>query len=57
VLGLPETLHDCFFGVDEVLTGIASAHTKAWKAVFGEYLSRWATGTGDQFVPFGPIED
>jgi beta-phosphoglucomutase family hydrolase len=57
VLGLPETVHACLFDLDGVLTDTASVHTKAWKAMFDEYLSRRANRTGEQFVPFDPIDD
>jgi beta-phosphoglucomutase family hydrolase len=57
VLGLPETVHACLFDLDGVLTDTASVHTKAWKAMFDEYLSKRADSTGDQFVPFDPIDD
>lgn len=57
MLGLPATVHACLFDLDGVLTDTASVHTKAWKAMFDEYLSRRATSTGDQFVPFDPIDD
>jgi beta-phosphoglucomutase family hydrolase len=57
VLGLPETVHACLFDLDGVLTDTASVHTKAWKAMFDEYLSQRANSTGDQFVPFDPVDD
>jgi beta-phosphoglucomutase family hydrolase len=57
VLGLPETVHACLFDLDGVLTDTASVHTKAWKAMFDEYLAQRAARTGDQFVPFDPVDD
>jgi beta-phosphoglucomutase family hydrolase len=57
VLGLPETVHACLFDLDGVLTDTASVHTKAWKAMFDEYLSQRANSTGEQFVPFDPVDD
>jgi beta-phosphoglucomutase family hydrolase len=57
VLGLPETVHACLFDLDGVLTDTASVHTRAWKAMFDEYLSQRANNTGDQFVPFDPVDD
>jgi beta-phosphoglucomutase family hydrolase len=57
VLGLPETVHACLFDLDGVLTDTASVHTKAWKAMFDEYLKRRAERTGEPFVPFDPVSD
>ena len=52
VLGLPEKVRACLFDLDGVLTDTASVHTKAWKAMFDDYLSARAKRTGDKFVPF-----
>jgi beta-phosphoglucomutase family hydrolase len=57
VLGLPETVHACLFDLDGVLTDTASVHTRAWKAMFDEYLSQRATNTGGRFIPFDPVDD
>jgi beta-phosphoglucomutase family hydrolase len=57
VLGLPETVHACLFDLDGVLTDTASVHTKAWKAMFDDYLRQRAKRTGDEFVPFDPATD
>ncbi|WP_045374599.1 HAD family hydrolase, partial [Mycobacterium kyorinense] len=57
MLGLPETVRACLFDLDGVLTDTASVHTKAWKAMFDEFLKRRAERTGEQFVPFDPESD
>jgi beta-phosphoglucomutase family hydrolase len=57
VLGLPEKVRACLFDMDGVLTDTASVHTKAWKAMFDDYLSQRAQRTGDKFVPFDPAAD
>lgn len=57
VLGLPETVRACLFDLDGVLTNTASVHTKAWKAMFDQYLKQRAERTGEPFVPFDPVED
>jgi beta-phosphoglucomutase family hydrolase len=57
VLGLPETVHACLFDLDGVLTDTASVHTKAWKAMFDDYLRQRAERTGEQFVPFDQATD
>jgi beta-phosphoglucomutase family hydrolase len=57
VLGLPETVHACLFDLDGVLTDTASVHTKAWKAMFDDYLAQRAKHTGEKFVPFDPDTD
>ena len=56
-LGLPEKVRACLFDLDGVLTDTASVHTKAWKAMFDDYLSRRAERTGEKFVPFDPAAD
>lgn len=57
MLGLPEKVHACLFDLDGVLTDTASVHTKAWTAMFDDYLSERAERTGDDFVPFDPAAD
>ena len=57
MLGLPEKVRACLFDLDGVLTDTASVHTKAWKAMFDDYLSQRAERTGDKFVPFDPAGD
>jgi beta-phosphoglucomutase family hydrolase len=52
VLGLPEPITACLFDMDGVLTDTASVHTRAWKAMFDEYLKARADRTGEEFVPF-----
>jgi beta-phosphoglucomutase family hydrolase len=57
VLGLPETVHACLFDLDGVLTDTASVHTKAWKAMFDDYLRRRAERSDEAFVAFDPVAD
>ncbi|MGD1240789.1 beta-phosphoglucomutase family hydrolase [Mycobacterium seoulense] len=57
MLGLPEKVHACLFDLDGVLTDTASVHTKAWKAMFDDYLSERAERTGEKFVPFDAAVD
>ena len=57
MLGLPDEVHACLFDLDGVLTDTASVHTKAWKAMFDDYLKRRADRTGEEFVPFDPGSD
>jgi beta-phosphoglucomutase family hydrolase len=57
VLGLPEKVRACLFDLDGVLTDTASVHTKAWKAMFDNYLSQRAKSTGEKFVPFDEAAD
>ena len=57
MLGLPEKVRACLFDLDGVLTDTASVHTKAWKAMFDNYLSQRAKSTGEKFVPFDAGDD
>jgi beta-phosphoglucomutase family hydrolase len=57
VLGLPEAVHACLFDLDGVLTDTASVHTKAWKVMFDAFLRQRAQTTGEEFVPFDPVDD
>ena len=57
MLGLPDTVHACLFDLDGVLTDTASVHTKAWKAMFDDYLRQRAERAGEEFVPFDPNSD
>ena len=57
MLGLPDTVHACLFDLDGVLTDTASVHTKAWKAMFDDYLRQRAERAGEEFVPFDPDSD
>ncbi|GAB3004762.1 beta-phosphoglucomutase family hydrolase [Mycobacterium bourgelatii] len=57
MLGLPDKVRACLFDLDGVLTDTASVHTKAWKAMFDEYLKQRAERTGEEFVPFDPAAD
>jgi beta-phosphoglucomutase family hydrolase len=57
MLGLPEKVRACLFDLDGVLTDTASVHTKAWKAVFDDFLRTRAQRTGKPFVAFDPKAD
>ena len=57
MLGLPEKVRACLFDLDGVLTDTASVHTKAWKAMFDDYLRQRAERAGEEFVPFDPDSD
>ena len=52
MLGLPEQITACLFDLDGVLTDTASVHTRAWKAMFDDFLRKRADTTGEEFVPF-----
>ncbi|CAN5539843.1 beta-phosphoglucomutase family hydrolase [soil metagenome] len=57
MLGLPENVTACLFDLDGVLTDTASVHTKAWTAMFDDYLRARAARTGAAFTPFDPGAD
>ncbi|OBB58093.1 hypothetical protein A5757_17655 [Mycobacterium sp. 852013-51886_SCH5428379] len=57
VLGLPEQITACLFDLDGVLTDTASVHTRAWTAMFDEFLQNRAQHDGSEFVPFDPGAD
>ena len=57
MLGLPDHVTACLFDLDGVLTDTASVHTKAWKAMFDDYLRERADRTGEPFQPFDPVAD
>ena len=46
MLGLPEQIRATLFDLDGVLTDTASVHTKAWKAMFDDFLRTHAERTG-----------
>lgn len=52
MLGLPEQITACLFDLDGVLTDTASVHTRAWKAMFDDFLRPRAERTGEPFVAF-----
>lgn len=56
-LGLPDNVRACLFDLDGVLTDTASVHTKAWKAMFDDYLAQRAKRIGEEFVPFDADAD
>lgn len=57
MLGLPDQITACLFDLDGVLTDTASVHTRAWKAMFDDFLRRRADRDGEQFVPFDASAD
>lgn len=57
MLGLPEQVRACLFDLDGVLTDTASVHTRAWKAMFDDYLRQRSARTGTEFVPFDQAAD
>ena len=57
MLGLPDGVNTCLFDLDGVLTQTAKVHAKAWKAMFDDFLRKWAQEHGQQFVPFDPVRD
>jgi beta-phosphoglucomutase family hydrolase len=57
VLGLPDAVHACLFDLDGVLTDTAGVHTRAWKAMFDDFLRKRAESEGGEFVPFDPDKD
>ena len=48
-VGLPAVVEACLFDLDGVLTNTATAHARAWKWMFDEYLR---DRDGPAFVPF-----
>ncbi|MGC2654160.1 MAG: beta-phosphoglucomutase family hydrolase [Mycobacterium sp.] len=57
MLGLPDAVHACLFDLDGVLTDTAGVHTRAWKAMFDDFLRKRADEKGEEFVPFDPESD
>lgn len=57
MLGLPEQVRACLFDLDGVLTDTASVHTRAWKAMFDDYLRQRSARTDTEFVPFDQAAD
>jgi beta-phosphoglucomutase family hydrolase len=57
MLGLPDGVTACLFDLDGVLTQTAKLHDAAWKQMFDAYLRGRAAGSGEQFVPFDPVND
>ncbi len=45
------------FDLDGVLTSTAQLHAAAWKAVFDEFLQRWAQRSARTFQPFNMVAD
>ena len=57
MLGLPDGIRGCLFGLDGVLTKTAKVHDAAWKETFDGYLRERARQTGEPFVPFDAVAD
>ncbi|MFB9467114.1 HAD-IA family hydrolase [Streptomyces cinereospinus] len=57
MLGLPDHVRACLFGLDGVLTGTAEVHAAAWKETFDAFLRRRAGRRGGTFVPFDAGRD
>jgi beta-phosphoglucomutase family hydrolase len=57
MLGLPDGVTACLFDLDGVLTRTAKVHAAAWKQMFDDYLRDRAAASGQDFVPFDPVED
>jgi beta-phosphoglucomutase family hydrolase len=57
MLGLPDHIRAFLFDLDGVLTQTAKVHAAAWKSMFDDFLREEARRTGDEFVPFDPVED
>lgn len=57
MLGLPDEVKACLFDLDGVLTDTARVHTRAWKAMFDDYLERRAQRAHTSFVPFDAAAD
>ena len=49
----PDRYEAVLLDMDGVITDTASIHAKCWKAMFDEYLQKWAT---QHSVPFRPFE-
>lgn len=57
MLGLPDGIRACLFDLDGVLTQTAKVHAAAWQQMFDAYLRERAQRTGEEFVPFDPVDD
>src|SRR4051795_9763108 len=57
VLGLPPGINACLFDLDGVLTQTAKVHSRAWKAMFDEFLRQHADAGGPEFRPFDENAD
>ena len=54
MLGIPDEIHACVFGLDGMLTRTAQVHAAAWKEIFGGDLRAQAKPTSEPLVPFDP---
>ena len=57
MLGLPDGVTACLFGIDGGVTRTAVVHDAAWKEMFDDFLRQWSARTGKEFVPFDPVQD
>jgi beta-phosphoglucomutase-like phosphatase (HAD superfamily) len=55
VLGIPDNGRGCLFDLDGVLTQTARVRAAAWPEMFDDFLRQRARGTGERFVPSGPV--
>ena len=56
MLGLPDGVTVCLFGLDGVLTDTASVHSAAWKEAFDGFLHAEADRGGPPFRAFTPAD-
>ena len=54
MLGIPDEIHACVFGLDGMLTRTAQVHAAAWKEMFGGDLRAQAKPTSEPVFPFDP---
>jgi hypothetical protein len=54
VLGIPDEIHTCVFGLDGMLTRTAQVHAAAWKEMFGGDLRAQAKPMSEPLVAFDP---
>ena len=57
MLGLPDGVTACLFDLDGVLTQTAKVHAAAWKAMFDDFLRKWADAHEQRFVEFDAVAD
>ena len=58
MLGIPDGIHACLFGLDGVLTRTAQVRAAAWKEMFDDgYLRARPKRAAGPFVPFDPVAD
>ena len=57
MLGIPDEIHACVFGLDGMLTRTAQVHAAAWQEMFGGDLRARAKPTAEPLVPFDPVAE